>query len=208
MGANTQPCFTPLFTSKSLEISPSNCTVPLIPTWKDSLCWGALVDILSEEHTKQAVSAYEVETLGQVYESQIERWFCSLHFSCSWRTEKISLQLTSLSEIHTGIPGISSLRVFPVYVGQCGRIACQQCWVERYHDSCCSRVGPPCSWTAWRCWHPSYLEVLSLLTSIALGACAGAPANLTCHSLRLQLWYHPSRQLSLMAAYHSFGELF
>ena len=35
VGASMQPCLTPLLTQNSADTSPSNCTVLIIPSWKD-----------------------------------------------------------------------------------------------------------------------------------------------------------------------------
>ena len=75
--------------------------------------------------------------------------FCSLHFSCSWRTEKSYQLLIILNEVHTVIPDIHNLQVVVVewvlHVQRCY----PQYLREKYLCSYCSKLTLLCFYTEW-----------------------------------------------------------
>ena len=89
VGARTQPCFTPLLTSKGSDMLPSYCTVALMSSWNDLiiLCSFGGHPIISR--MLKSPSLLTRSTKVRSTKATYKDFCCSLHFSCSWRREKI-----------------------------------------------------------------------------------------------------------------------
>ena len=88
VGARTQPCLTPLWISNGSEELPLNCTVPPVSVWKDSTMLCSLGGqpifgrILNRPSRLTRSNAF-VRSMKAMYKGVC----CSLHFSCSYRSE-------------------------------------------------------------------------------------------------------------------------
>ena len=89
-GASTHPCLTPLEMLKGSDASPSESTCPVMPLWNWRTRFTNLVgqpnlDRITQRASLLTVSKAFVRSMNMAKRSI----FCSMHFSCSWRTEKI-----------------------------------------------------------------------------------------------------------------------
>ena len=85
-GASTHPCLTPLEMLKGSDASPSESTCPVMSSWNWRIRFMNLVGHISLDRITQRVSLL---TVSKAFVRSMKTATRSMHFSCTWCTEKI-----------------------------------------------------------------------------------------------------------------------
>ena len=89
-GASTHPCLTPLEMLKGSDASQSESTCPVMSPWNWRIRFTNLVGYPSLDRITQRASVLTVsKAFVRSMKTATRSIFCSMYFSCTWRTEKI-----------------------------------------------------------------------------------------------------------------------